>query len=346
MIVKFTDAPPDARRFLDYLEERTGAGPLRLAKDFCPIHDGWETYVFLFELAGEHDLAPCYRGPLVLRMYSCVRGLERLRHEFQAQRHLLDLGYPVARPLVLEENDRLFGGPFMIMRQVRGRTILDTMLRCPWRIIDGPGWMAEAHAQLHRLASDRLPARGGSFLRRQLDDMRAAVWTYGLSGLKSGLAWLEDHQPAACEQSRIIHLDFHPGNLMFAGRCCTGVLDWTEWDVGDRHADVASTLVLIRSAPVITHTTWQRLALWPGRGMLYRRYLRAYRRLLPVDRSRLRYFLAWASLRRLCRFGMWLRAGPWITGGKPSSLRYLGRARIRVLASIFENQSSVPVTLP
>jgi hypothetical protein len=79
--------------------------------------------------------------------------------------------------------------------------------------------------------------------------------------------------------------------------------------------------------------------------MLYRRYLRAYRRLMPIDDERLGYFLAWAALRRLCRYGSWLRAGPWVTGSKPSSLRYLGADRVDLLRRCFEEQAHVPIML-
>jgi aminoglycoside phosphotransferase (APT) family kinase protein len=143
----------------------------------------------------------------------------------------------------------------------------------------------------------------------------------------------------------IVHLDFHPLNLMAQAGRCQGVLDWGDSDVGDRHADVAVTLVLIRSVVVAMASAWQRLAAWPGRGFLYRRYRRAYARLLPLDESRLSYYMAWAALRRLCRYGLWLRHGPQATGGKPASLRYLTSDRIDVLCRCFWRQTGVAVRL-
>jgi len=142
-----------------------------------------------------------------------------------------------------------------------------------------------------------------------------------------------------------VHLDFHPINLMFEHDQCRGVLDWCDADVGDRHADVAVTLTLIRTAPVAVASFRQRLATWPGRWLLYRRYLRAYRRLLPLDDGKLSYYMAWAALRRLCRYGTWLRAGPQITGSKPACLGLLRRDRIDVLRRCFWEQTGVQVRL-
>ena len=93
------------------------------------------------------------------------------------------------------------------------------------------------------------------------------------------------------------------------------------------------------------YQAWQKATMVPGRWLLYRRYLKAYRRLLPVDEGKLSFYLAWAALRRLSRYGLWLRVGPWATGGKQSSLRYLRPDKVALLGACFEEQTGVPVHL-
>jgi hypothetical protein len=108
---------------------------------------------------------------------------------------------------------------------------------------------------------------------------------------------------------------------------------------------MATTIVLFRSTPLHLPTWPNRLAAWPGRSMLLRRYLRAYRRLLPLDKPRLQYYIAWAALRRLCAWGRWLRAGPVCTGSKPSSVRYLSADRVDILRDAFRWRSGVDTKL-
>ena len=141
----------------------------------------------------------------------------------------------------------------------------------PWRIMDGPGLLAATHARLHELPAEGFPSPSGFFLTRHLAEMRGVIETYHLGGLEDGLAWLEDHRPDPPPNPCIIHLDFHPLNFLVHNDACSGVLDWCESDVGDRHADVAATLVLMRSAPVELSNWMQWILSFPGRYMLRER---------------------------------------------------------------------------
>ena len=48
----------------------------------------------------------------------------------------------------------------------------------------------------------------------------------------------------------MLHLDYHPLNVMTAGHRLTCVLDWANAAVGDPRADVARTVTLLRLAPL------------------------------------------------------------------------------------------------
>lgn len=47
----------------------------------------------------------------------------------------------------------------------------------------------------------------------------------------------------------ILHFDYHPLNLMVAAGRVTGVIDWANVDIGDRRADLARTVTILRLAP-------------------------------------------------------------------------------------------------
>src|SRR5262249_46295847 len=53
---------------------------LRYATPPAPLPDGWETYIYTFQLAGP-GLPPAWSRPLLLRVHANGRALARARHE-------------------------------------------------------------------------------------------------------------------------------------------------------------------------------------------------------------------------------------------------------------------------
>jgi aminoglycoside phosphotransferase (APT) family kinase protein len=328
----------------EYLRLRLGVSDLHFLKAPFSVTEGWETYIYRFTLASDDELPEEFRGPLVLRAYSSMSGLPRLQHEVAVQRHMHDLGYPVAQPLLVEESGTIFGGPFTIMEMLPGRTLLDELFRRFWRIAHAPVEMAEMQARLHRLPVDGFPTQKGEFLARQFNDIREMIEEFDLDGLRAGLDWLEEHRPVPPERPSIIHLDFHPINMLCRWRRCTGVLDWGDADVGDYHADVAASLVICRSAPnEIAKTFWQWLNTLPGRWIFWKYYLFAYRNRMPLDEQKLAYYEAWAALRRLCRRGVCLKSTNGMNGCKPSLRRFLALEKVDRLVEFFRRPSGIMV---
>src|SRR6266487_3659975 len=191
----------------DYLRFRLSVPDLHFLKAPSSVTEGWETDVYRFTLAGDEELPQEFQRPLILRAYSSMNGLPKLRHEVAVQRHMHGLGYPVAQPLLVEESEAFFGGPFMIMELLPGRTLLDELFRRFWRIVHAPVEMAEMQARLHRMPVDGFPAPAGDFLTRQLQELRDLIEEYDQDDLRPGLDWLEEHRPAAAADSSILHLD-------------------------------------------------------------------------------------------------------------------------------------------
>jgi hypothetical protein len=83
--------------------------------------------------------------------------------------------------------------------------------------------------------------------------------------------------------------DFHPGNVLVApGGSALHVIDWTNPGVGDRHGDIARTLLWFEIAAVALPRRARRVLMRVLRRRLQRAYLNGYRRVLPVDRERVR----------------------------------------------------------
>jgi aminoglycoside phosphotransferase (APT) family kinase protein len=342
-----TPAALVAAEFLSYLQIRKGlkvAGYLRPPK---AVPDSWETYTYRLQLDGGPDVPAALRRPLALRVYAGPEGLPRLRREWALQNRLAVADYPVARPVLREEDPDFLGGPFLLMEWVEGETMFDWLARDYLAFLPGgaPWQMADLHARLHRMPAGDLPGSERPFLDRELEAIEAAVAGHGLSGLAAGLEWLRERRPADAEPPCLLHLDLHPKNIVVRGWRCVAVLDWSESDVGDRHADVAMALLHMKTAPVENASGLTRLMLPIGRFLTRMMYYNGYRRRLPIDPGRLRYYQAWAALRRLARFGRWVCVGPHVNGYKPDARRHICRRHVADLERYFERYSGVAVRL-
>jgi aminoglycoside phosphotransferase (APT) family kinase protein len=329
-----------ATQLLDVL----GLPGLRYRSRPAPLGGGWETDSFSLEFESHEQLPSLLRGPLVLRLYATERGLPRARHEFAVQSFMHSQGFPTARPVQLVENDEVFGAPFLLMERLPGQSLFEVFRRRPWRLLDLPVQMAALHERLHRLSSEGFPDSKGDLLDESLDEIGARVTTYHLEGLQPGLSWLTANRPCRTVAPRIVHLDWHPLNLMYDGSKLSG-LDWTEAGVGDRHADLATTLMTLLCYPMPSISRWQRPFVPLVRGIVARGYLEAYRRRLPVDEERLTYYSAWISLRRLARYGRWFCIGPASSGFKPRALQHVSSDHCATLCRYFTRHTGIEVSL-
>jgi aminoglycoside phosphotransferase (APT) family kinase protein len=330
---------------LDYLQLRLGVSHLEFVKEPIAYTDGWETYSYGFQLQGADLLPAAFLQPLTARIYCGPLGLPRARREIQLQSYFYQLHYPVPEPHFLEESCAYFGGPFLVMTQVPGPNLLKGLLRQPWRLYHAPVQMAQVHVRLHRLPTTGFPAQPGCLLTRRFDEMASVIRDYGLHGLRHGFDWLFVHQPDQPKDARILHLDFHPLNLIEDKDHSLVVLDWTEADLGDPHADVGTTLMLIDCLPGVKVTPLERLALLTGRFFFRRWYLRTYRKHLPLEENKLSYYQALAVFRRLCNYGRWLQDGPQITCNKPSLLQFITDDHRQTLERYFRKLTRVGIRL-
>lgn len=346
-----------AGALLDYLKTRLGLDELRFLARPRRVSNGWETYIFHFQLQGEPGASATearasttgalgdFSGPLTLRVFPYASCAARVQHEFIVLEYLHRLGYPVPAPLCVEAGSAALGGPFLIMEQVPGRTFFDVLLYQPWNMLVLPREMAELLFRLHNLPSAGFPAPAGEFLERALAEIADIIREHTLPGLTAGLDWLAGHRPPPPESPSILHLDFHPLNIMCSSQRRAVVLDWTMADVGDPHADIASTLMLT-DCVVPRKRIWQRVGVALGRRFFHWLFLRNSRRLRPLDPEKLSYYQAWAALRRLARAGQLLSdEGPPSDNYKRSAIRNFRPRHVRRLRRYFGERTGVSVSL-
>lgn len=93
--------------------------------------------------------------------------------------------------------------------------------------------------------------------RAMLDELKVRPWRAGRMGRQIGEVHLAVLQvdagtldlPVAADGSTVLHLDYHPGNVMVDGAAAT-VIDWTNAGIGPAGLDVAMTWMLMATSDV------------------------------------------------------------------------------------------------
>jgi aminoglycoside phosphotransferase (APT) family kinase protein len=166
--------------------------------------------------------------------------------------------------------------PVLLLRWLEGRMVSDELRARPWRIWTLGVAFGRMQAAIHAVSPPEL-------LRRQPDAWMA--WN------GAGEQILQDrfHHLSSGEVA-LLHLDYHPRNVLTDGKRITGVLDWTNAHAGDPRADAARTVSILRVDPLARNPLLQRL--------LLRIFELAWRRGYQRQRGRLKdmpLFYAWAG---------------------------------------------------
>lgn len=212
-------------------------------------------------------------------------------------------GLPAPR---VEAAGEFNGLPATVLSWCPGRPLLTVIEKQPWSMWRLGRLFGETQARVHAVASPpQFVARGPQDWLLRLDERYAH--------LAAGVLSLE---PAA---TSLIHMDFHPLNLITDGATVTGIVDWEGAAAGDPRADLARTVVTILAAPVPPGP------LRPALNLARKLMLRAWRSGYEAAAGRMpdyRPFMAWAGATFLAEFELVLhRPGVWGTERDMETLR-------------------------
>lgn len=172
----------------------------------------------------------------VLKLYRDWCPREWARHEAEVTRTVHAAGLPV--PAVSYVVD-VEGRPGIIYERVDGRSLRDQVVAAPWRAGWGGRVLARLHHELH--ARSAAPGRLPGLREKIANAIAGAPKALGADGGRVLAALLELPQGEA-----VCHYDLHPDNVLGEGDALR-IIDWSNAAAGPPAADVARTLLLLRS---------------------------------------------------------------------------------------------------
>lgn len=123
----------------------------------------------------------------------------------------------------------------MLLSWCPGRTLMQEMRRRPWAIRRLGFTFGQQQANLNQTRFTR-------------DGAPETAWITWFSEIDNALH--ERLLALDLKHYRLLHLDYHPLNVMVVRSTISGVLDWTNAMPGDPRADVARTWTILRLMPL------------------------------------------------------------------------------------------------
>lgn len=215
-------------------------------------------------------------------------------HRAQVERDMLVLKgareHGLRVPEVFETVEEM-GRPGLVMERIDGPDLLTLIGRQPWKLWWVAGISGRAHAAMHEVVAPAEVPSAREQITRALTESPHVPEAVARPALER-LADLPDGD-------RLSHGDFHPANILMDGDEPV-IIDWSNVTRGNPAADVARTLVILTSGepPPGTSLPLKLMAKF-GRQLLVSAYVRAYRRVAPLDMGLVRQWEAVRLAERL-----------------------------------------------
>lgn len=316
----------------NYLEEALGE-PRVAVRDFHKISDGSETEVFAFDMRIRHQ-----RTPLVFRRYVGGGGCLKAASEAHALRCLARSAVPVPRVIAAEPTDKPLGFPFLVEERVEGEQMSSSDLRMPLNQL--PPLLhrfVDLFITLHTLDISSLgilapgrfayPRSPLDYAERKIEETRARIREFELVEFQPVLKWLEHRLPKmSCRRPSLLHNDLQPTNILMRGNDVAAILDWSAAEIGDYHADLASSALWgsTSSMPTLRET-----------------FLMAYADRRPFNKDTLLAYEVLVACRSLVNLAIVLKYGEEPVGLRRDAVVPLAEMRWRRTAEFLEARTSI-----
>lgn len=203
----------------------------------------------------------------VVKLYWEGAPLDAAEREAERTREAVRLGAPAPQ---VHDVVSIAERPGVVFERVDGPSMLLVLAQSPDRLDELGGQLAELHAGLHALHSERLPPQREHLVRRiNLGPLPARNKPVVLNRLRD----FEDGH-ALC------HGDLHPGNVIMTAKGLR-VIDWFDATSGHPAGDFARTCLLLQYARLPQASEAERSVFDALRESFLDAYLTRYRALAP-----------------------------------------------------------------
>lgn len=282
--------PVDPRDVLVGLGWRPTAGPQRLT-------GGWDTLLWRFSTDDGRDH--------VLRVFHLPHAPEIARRERLALDACARSGMPAPRVELTGE----YGGlPLTVQSWCPGTPLLTLIERRPWTLLRLGRLFGSTQARLHRIP-----------VPEALRSEAPRDWAFRVTEEHTALA--EEAIATAPATDTMVHLDYHPLNVIVDARGTASVIDWSYVGAADPRVDLAVTAATLLAAPAPPGPTRPVLNLM--RSLLLRLWESGYRA-TAGSLPDYRVLLPWAGAMLLAQTELAIgRDGVWGTERDIETLRRL-----------------------
>ncbi len=205
----------------------------------------------------------------VLKLYRREFLTSAIEREFASAQAAFEAGVPTPQPLAIVERAERRG---IVFARVAAPTMLAALLAAPERMPQYAHQLAALHVELHARRVAALPVQ-----RKQLMGQIAEAAELSPRQKERALITLADLP----DGDALCHGDFHPNNILLAADGPL-IIDWVDAMCGHPLADVARTLLLLRTAYLAPNFP---APAREGLQRFYDLYLTHYLNLQQVDRE-------------------------------------------------------------
>jgi aminoglycoside phosphotransferase (APT) family kinase protein len=318
---------------LSYIRQ---TNPIKQISNLTKITSGWENEVYSF--TAEYSDR---KTDLILRIYPGDHAEWKSEREFNGIKRLYEVGFPVPKVHALEHDLSIFGKPVIIMEKINGRE--------GWKVIDKSygkerdrliNQFCQIFANLHSLDwrlihPDPLPYNENDpygLINSLMQKIQGYVDQFpDAKVLMPVFDWLMDRRNnVPCRRLSVVHMDYHPANLILKDNGDAIIIDWTNIDVGDFRMDLAWTMLLVSS-----------YGNPEGRDIV----LNEYEKIIGHKIEQIEYFEVFALLRRLFSIFVSLTVGANKLGMRPEAIESMKKSvrHIKILCDLLHQKTGISV---
>jgi len=252
----------------EYIRTRFLAEKRTRVRNLVKVTSGWETDIYSFVSERWSDDG-YHSDDLILRIYSGDYSKEKSTREYKVMSRLYEAGFSVPKVYHLETDTSIFDRPFVIMERIDGQSMGEILtVSSEAKRKDLIDLFCRMFVDLHRLdirpfllEPSIVPDPSAYDMESKCDHLTGLLQRFrhvmtsfenrerAFALFSQVLDWLDGERSGVltCGLS-LVHLDYHPYNVLIRRNGQAFVIDWTNSTIADYRIDLGWTLLLVSTS--------------------------------------------------------------------------------------------------